>query len=136
MEKRTEESKIKINRIYENRDYSTSELAKIANVTNSEIRNICRRLKIDWEVRPSNNSRCAYYTYADSLKIIAYTKNAKQVREENQKKLKNLILKSYAKSEESKTIEELKKEHPLVTDERFFKTSYFPEVIPECFKEE
>lgn len=33
------------------------------------------------------------------------------------------------------TLEEMKKLHPLVRDEKFFKTSYFPEVMPDCFKE-
>ena len=32
-----------------------------------------------------------------------------------------------------KTIEELRKEHPLVTDDRFFKLSYFPDPIPVGF---
>lgn len=32
-------------------------------------------------------------------------------------------------------LEELKKLHPLVKDMRFFKTSYFPDIIPDCYKE-
>lgn len=37
---------------------------------------------------------------------------------------------------EVKTIEELRVEHPLVKDDRFFKLSFFPDVIPKCFSEE
>ena len=37
---------------------------------------------------------------------------------------------------ESKTIEEIRAEHPLVKDEKFFKLSYFPEVTPNCFAED
>jgi hypothetical protein len=33
------------------------------------------------------------------------------------------------------TLEEMKALHPLVKDERYFKTSYFPDTVPECFKE-
>ena len=33
-------------------------------------------------------------------------------------------------------LEELKKEHPLVTDERCFTLSWFPETIPSVLKEE
>ena len=32
-------------------------------------------------------------------------------------------------------LEEMKRLHPLVTDERFFRTSYFPDITPNCFKE-
>ena len=33
-------------------------------------------------------------------------------------------------------LEELKKEHPLVTDERCFKKSWWPETVPSVLKEE
>ena len=33
-------------------------------------------------------------------------------------------------------LEELKKEHPLVTDERCFKRSWFPETVPSVFRED
>ena len=33
-------------------------------------------------------------------------------------------------------LEELKKEHPLVTDERCFTLSWFPEIIPSVLEEE
>ena len=32
-------------------------------------------------------------------------------------------------------LEEMKREHPLVTDERCFILSWFPETIPSCFNE-
>lgn len=32
-------------------------------------------------------------------------------------------------------IEEMRAAHPLVKDDRFFKLSYFPEVVPDYFKE-
>lgn len=32
-------------------------------------------------------------------------------------------------------IEEMRAAHPLVKDDRFFKLSYFPDVVPNCFKE-
>lgn len=34
-----------------------------------------------------------------------------------------------------RSIEELKELHPLVTDERFLKDGFFPNVIPNCFEE-
>ncbi len=32
-------------------------------------------------------------------------------------------------------LEAAKEEHPLVTDERFLKLSYFPDIVPACFAE-
>lgn len=33
-------------------------------------------------------------------------------------------------------IEEMRINHPLIKDDRFFKLSYFPEIIPACFVED
>lgn len=51
------------------------------------------------------------------------------------KKNKFTEFKEIRKEKETQDIEELKKLHPLVTDVRLFKTSYFPDVIPNCYKE-
>jgi hypothetical protein len=40
------------------------------------------------------------------------------------------------KVEDAETLEALKREHPLVTDERCFKRSWFPETIPSVFNED
>ena len=37
--------------------------------------------------------------------------------------------------EENKNIAEMKREHPLVTDERCFKLNYWPETVPNCLED-
>ena len=37
--------------------------------------------------------------------------------------------------EKEKELEEMRKLHPLVKDFNYFRTSYFPDVIPDCFKD-
>ena len=40
------------------------------------------------------------------------------------------------KEEVQEDVEELKKAHPLVRDERLFNLNYWPDVVPVCFEEE
>lgn len=40
------------------------------------------------------------------------------------------------KVEDAEILEALKREHPLVTDERCFKRSWFPETVPSVFQED
>ena len=49
--------------------------------------------------------------------------------------LRSEIVEVVEKTNEEK-LEELKKEHPLVTDEKCFTLSWFPETIPSVLKEE
>lgn len=48
---------------------------------------------------------------------------------------KGCISQDNAADEETDTIELLKKEHPLVTDEKCFKRNWWPEVIPSILDE-
>lgn len=113
----------------EKRMYTTTEIVKLLGKKhNSEVRKMCIRNHIAWEM--SKDEYTAIYPYESVIKLIDLTRKNKEkaaAREE-----RKVIVQQDAK----KTLEELRAEHPLVIDDRFFKTSYFPEVIPECFKEE
>lgn len=66
----------------------------------------------------------------EDKKIIEYFKNEKEkarIKKEEEIKAKREAFQLQ--------LIELKKEHPLVTDDRCFKLSWFPDIVPDCFKE-
>jgi NADH:ubiquinone oxidoreductase subunit D len=104
------------------------QLAKKLNFPyNSLMWYVCR-----YKIEHTNIKRDGYRRLAvkkdDIEEIIKIVKEVQQRRESKYKTPQE-------KAEEKKrTLEQLKKEHPLVTDERFFELSYFPKL--ELFQDD
>lgn len=109
--------------------YTTEEAAELLNTSCDDVRRIINYYKIDHQLISTKKSRVIIMTY-DALKLVAeYCKQRIQRREEMARKAE--IRKQLA--EEVLTSEaEL---HPLVKDKRFLNLNYWPDVIPDCFKE-
>lgn len=112
----------------EKRMYTTTEVARLIGKLNPEVRNLCKRNHIKWEM--SKDDYIALYPYESVIRLIEIARKNKEKAIAREQK------KATVQKDVKKTLEELQAEHPLVKDIRFFKTSYFPEVVPECFKEE
>ena len=106
------------------RRYTTKEIAQQSGYCEETVRNLCRHLGFTSEIE-SKNSRQPTWSY------IAYKAVMNWKKKQDEKRA------SFApvKKEEQLSIEELRKLHPLVKDDRFFKTSFFPDVTPKCFEE-
>ena len=108
------------------RVYTTAEIAMYLNTSEYAIRNIANYYRIDKVISPTKNSRAAFYSY-EAVRLIKSHFDAKK-NKEKQKQIKAQV------SKPDLSLEELRKLHPLVKDDRFFNTSFFPDVTPECFK--
>lgn len=108
--------------------YTTNEIALLLNTSAAIVRNIVGYYNIPHSIAPTGNSRAAYYSY-DTMRIIKQYYEAIQNRADAHQKA---LLRKKLNEEENEAEEN---DHPLVTDKRFLKLSYFPDVIPECFKE-
>lgn len=109
--------------------YTTEEIAMILDVSTARVRNIANYYHIEHTVLPTSNSRAAVYSY-DAMRQI------KECYETMKKKSDRLKLQQIAESiQKSNDQEASENEHPLVTDKRFLKLSYFPETTPSCFEE-
>lgn len=102
------------------RYFTTKEVAQMAGCGVYSVRNIAMRLGIEYEVRPTSNSRAAYYSYLDTQKIIEVVKRYKPV----EKVKKELVVS-----------DEMEEDHPLVIDKRCLKLSWWPDVVPKCFED-
>lgn len=105
--------------------YTVQEIADLCECSCDVIRNVTNRLNIPHEYVTKNKARVSVYPYS-SVKIIM------EHQAEKEKKRKEIALKK-DKAKENKA-EDLKK-HPLVTDVRCFDLNWWPDVIPDCFKE-
>ena len=109
--------------------YSTEEAAELLNTSCDDIRRIINYYKIDHQIISTKKSRAIIMTY-DALKLVAeICKQRIQRREEMARKAEN----RKQLAEEDLTSEaEL---HPLVTDKRCLNLNWWPDVVPNCFKE-
>ena len=101
--------------------FTTSEVAKLAGISPASVRGICLRVGIDYQVNPTKNSRAAFYDYYAMQQIVEVAKGHKK--------------ESKAKAELNIVPTECAMEHPLVTDKRCLTLSYWPDVVPDCFKD-
>lgn len=111
---------------------STRDIAGLLRIPVPYVNNIAKACSLHPQMMKTKDGRKNFYT-DDDYKIIKHYLHHKfrartgcnvEIPEQPLDKRvffgKRLI--------EGKTIEEWKEEHPLVQDERFFKTSYFPDV--------
>lgn len=102
------------------RYFTTKEVAEMAGISHYHVYFFCKKLGIDYEVKPTSNSRAAYFSWLNAQKIIDVASHKKTI--------------SKAKKELIVTDEE-QNAHPLVTDPRWLKLNEWPEVVPSCFEE-
>lgn len=67
------------------------------------------------------------FTYQDYLTVKDYVQAFNVKKAERKKRLEELC----NSEQEKKSLEELRKEHPLVKDDRFFNVNYWPETTPK-----
>jgi hypothetical protein len=99
--------------------FKTKEVADICGITVGMVHYAVEKLGI---IYTTNKWGYAQFSFIQMRLIKEYYKKSDT---------SNLKLKA-----EPMTLEQLKELHPLVKDERFFKLSYFPEIVPNCFAED
>ena len=102
------------------RYFTTREICEITGKSDNTVRKVARLLGIDYEIRPVGNQRNAYFSWLQKQKFVEYFKQHK-----SEKKIK----------EELVTSDESQKDHPLVKDVRCLQFSYWPDTVPNCFKD-
>ena len=103
------------------RYFTTKEVSEMAEIGFYTVREICKRCGIDYEVRPIRNGRGAFYSWVDTQRIIEEANKNRRVK----KKCEPVVV----------VTDEEKENHPLVTDLRCLKLSWWPETKPKCFED-
>ena len=118
-------NKVEEDRATEENNYTTKELAQLLGTTSSCISNIAIRYNIPKKVLIAEKARVAYFS-KDSLEKF------RNILDEMQDKRTKWEQK---KTEATAALEEAETLHPLVTDKRCLNLNWWPDVVPECFKE-
>lgn len=108
----------------ESKMFTVSDIQEICGASPNVIRGIAERANIESFIKKDGRGTVVF-DFQSMKQIVAIYKNYSRVDE--------IVAKNQPKVE--KTIEQLRAEHPLVKDDRFFKLSFFPDVVPNCFKE-
>ena len=119
--------------IYEKPDaqkvYTVQETADLLEASCDEVRKYIVYRNIPHKVIRTKESRAIILDY-DAVRLIKEYHEAKLKKREETKK--NELLKK--QSEETADTEKAE-DHPLVTDKRCLKLNWWPDIIPDCFKE-
>lgn len=108
--------------------YTVQETADLLDTSCEEVRRIVLYYKVKHETVRTKQSKAIMLDY-DAYRLV---KNIHEEKEQRRKEAaKNAELKKQKHEEETDGAEK----HPLVKDKRFLSLSYFPNVIPDCFKE-
>lgn len=106
---------------------TSSDIAKVLHIPGQYVNNIAKACKLKPQLVHTRQGRKNYYTDDDFeiIKNYLFTKFKLrwaqiEIPELPKQKAEILI--------DGKTIEQLRKEHPLVHDDRFFNISFFPDV--------
>ena len=113
----------------EERLFTTREVADLCGYKPASMIQIYKKLNIVPGTKVIKGTKTLVFTWQQTQILIRYSKESIAKKLEMKKKAGAVKLAGNI------TIEELKLLHPLVTDERFFKTEFFPEVVPDCFAE-
>lgn len=106
------------------------EISELLNIPTQYINNFAKALHIKPVVIITPKGRKNTYTESDFEAMKSYFKKrfkSKLFQPSRVIEVPEAPLKKQELIIEGKTIEEWKKEHPLVKDSRFFRTSYFPD---------
>lgn len=107
----------------EEKMFTITDIQRVCGASPNIIRSIAEKAGVESFISKGNRHSIVF-DFNSARQIIAIYKNYSRVDEIAKRN-----------RSEPKTIEELRAEHPLVTDDRFFKLSFFPDVVPNCFKE-
>ena len=106
--------------------YETEEIAKILNISTASVRKFAYR----------NDYFCINKNVKTGVKAVWGEDMFKAISEYVSKKRKIKAKRELMKKKApSLTIEQLKELHPLVTDERCFRLTWFPETVPKGFED-
>ena len=107
---------------FDGRVFTTTDVANSLGISNDKVVYIAYRLDVG--ITESKGGLHKVYNHAEYVRIKNYYLTHKQETNVG------------VKSEKPKmSLEEMKKLHPLVTDERCFKLSWFPETKPNCMED-
>ena len=118
-------NKVEEDRATEENNYTTKQLAKLLGTSSSCISNIAIRYNIPKKVLIAEKARVAYFS-KESLEKF------RNILDEMQDKRAKWEQK---RTEATAALEEAEILHPLVTDKRCLNLNWWPDVVPECFKE-
>lgn len=111
--------------------YTTTELMEITGLTRAAVLRRARSFGF--------TKKCRYFLKRTSrgnhVKECSFTESQVKAMDFDHN-LRNQKVEVVVKKTNEENLEELKKEHPLVTDERCFTHSWFPETIPSILQEE
>ena len=118
-------NKVEGDRATEANNYTTKQLAELLGTSSSCISNIAIRYNIPKKVLIAEKARVAYFS-KESLEKF------RNILDEMQDKRAKWEQK---KTEATAALEEEEALHPLVTNKRCLNLNWWPDVVPECFKE-
>ena len=104
----------------EPRLFLASDISTILGICETHFYKLKRVLNLEYITKTNERGRAImYFTHASLIRCQEYMKKHKKKKEEDPQA----------------ELEAAQAEHPLVTDPRFLKLSYFPDVTPACFEE-
>ena len=103
------------------REFTFEEMANALDITKSKLYGLIDKLDLDSRYEKNAHGRKTLVFTYEAFRQCAEELERKEAAEKEKK-----VKPSYEASQA---------EHPLVTDPRFLKLSYFPNIIPACFEE-
>jgi hypothetical protein len=110
----------------ESRTFTTEDIAYLTGYSKEGVRGILHDKGFKPEIRPTKISRQAVWSYEAYRCVAEWGKEHLEAREKKA---------AEKKTEVEQSLEQLKAEHPLIQDERCFKLSWWPDTVPDCYKE-
>ena len=111
----------------EQRTFTVTDIQRITGSSPSVIRSIAERAGIEGFVNKDRHN-VVVYDFKSMKQIVAIYRNYMRIDD--------VVKINKRRASEPKTIEQLRKEHPLVKDDKFFKLTYFPDIVPKCFADD
>jgi hypothetical protein len=108
--------------------YTVQETADLLDTSCDEVRRIVLYYKVKHETVRTKQSKAIMLDY-DAYRLV------KDIHEEKEQRRKEAAKKAELKKQKHEEETDGAEKHPLVKDKRFLSLSYFPNVIPDCFKE-
>jgi hypothetical protein len=110
--------------------YTVQETADLLDTSCDEVRRIVLYYKVKHETVRTKQSKAIMLDY-DAYRLV---KDIHEEKEQRRKEAAERAVIKRQKAEEENGADDASV-HPLVKDKRFLKLSFFPDVVPECFKE-
>lgn len=122
-----------------NNFYYVKELAEIFHISTNTVYKMLKSIKPKkYKIKAKTNISYAYFVLVSRdcqkqfehwIANLGISKRRKKYKDDENARLDNFNEKiEKQEQKESENIKELRKLHPLVTDDRFFRLSYFPDV--------